>query len=150
MFQYIQKIAIFLAFAACLASCTNTRVSMREPNSRVNFKKSDFTFSEQLTAEATTNRILGIDWWRLFSKKSAAVEKDASASINLATIPVIGTAIVDPTASYALYNLISANAGYDVVFYPQYSTTVQRPILGLGFLYKKTKVTVVARLGKLN
>ena len=41
------------------------------------------------------------------------------------------------------------NPNYDVVFYPQYETTVKKPILGLGFLTKVTTVKTTARLGKL-
>jgi hypothetical protein len=41
------------------------------------------------------------------------------------------------------------NKGYDVIFYPQYTTKVSKPVLGMGFLMKITKVEVKARLGKL-
>jgi hypothetical protein len=150
MKQYIQQFCAALFIMLSLASCSSTNMSMREPNSRVNFTKSDFTFSEQLSAEATTNRILGIDWWRLFSKKTGKIDKDEATTVNLATIPVIGSLITDPTANYALYNLMSANAGYDVVFYPQYATVTKKPVIGIGFFYKKTTVTVKARLGKIN
>jgi hypothetical protein len=44
---------------------------------------------------------------------------------------------------------MSKNPGYDVVFYPQYEKHVRRPILGIGFIYKKTTVIAKARLGKL-
>jgi hypothetical protein len=57
-------------------------------------------------------------------------------------IPDIGDYIQDQTANYALYNLMQNNEGYDVVFYPQYKTKVQRPI-GLG-IYTITAVEVTA------
>jgi hypothetical protein len=55
----------------------------------------------------------------------------------------------DKTANYSLYELMTNNPGYDVVFYPQYETKVLKPILGIGFLTKITTVKTTARLGKL-
>jgi hypothetical protein len=134
-------------------NCTNINKSMREPNTRVNLEKKDFTLSDQVSGEATTTQILGIDFARLFLKKSGTVNKDGVLNgpmgINLASIPVIGGYIINPTASYALYNIMENNKGYDVVFYPQYEVTVRRPI-GLGFIYKVTTVKATTRLGKLN
>jgi hypothetical protein len=138
---------IFAALLTTLASCTNVHKSMREPNVLVELDKADFTLSDQVSAEASSTKILNIDWARLFKQKEANV--NSSFSINLSSIPVIGTIAIDKTSNYALYELMQANPGYDVVFYPQYETTVQRPIL-FGFIYKKTTVKATARLGKLN
>jgi len=77
-------------------------------------------------------------------------EGGASASISLASIPVVGNMVADKTANYALYELMSGNPGYDVVFYPQYETKVFKPILGIGFFTTITTVKTTARLGKLN
>jgi hypothetical protein len=130
-------------------SCTSLNQTMREPSSAVKFTKSDFSLSDQVSAEAKTVKVLGIDWVRLFSKKMGKVD-DVSLSINAANIPVIGDFVSDRTKNYALYNLMNQNKGYDVVFYPQYETKVQKPFLGLGFLTKITTVKTTARLGKLN
>jgi hypothetical protein len=148
--NFFAKLAVVAAISTSFASCTNMHNSMREPNSRVEFVKNDFTFSAPLSGEATSTRIFGIDFKRLFKKTSGSVE-GASAGVSgiLASVPIIGATIVDPTANYALYELMNANPGYDVVFYPQYQTTVKRPI-GLGFIVKKTTVKVTARLGKIN
>jgi hypothetical protein len=108
---------------------------MREPVSAVKFTKDDFSLSKQLSAEATTVRVLGIDWARLFSKKTA-------------TVPVVG-GIAGTTKNYALYNLMNNYTGYDVVFYPQYEKIVRKPVLGLGFITKITTVKVTARLGTI-
>ena len=62
----------------------------------------------------------------------------------------IGTFIGNKTANYSLYELMNGNPGYDVVFYPQYETKVFKPVLGIGFITKITKVKTTARLGKLN
>ncbi len=56
-----------------LSSCTLMTKSMREPNNRVNFAKDDFTYSAQLSAEASSTKILGIDFARLFMKKTGPV-----------------------------------------------------------------------------
>ena len=133
---------------ATLTSCTSLNHSMREPNSRVNLNKSDFTLSDQVTASATSTKILGIDFERLFMKKTGVVE--GGAAISIASVPVFGDLLLDKTSNYALYELMKSNPGYDVVFYPQYETKVSRPILGIGFIIKNTTVTTKARLGKLN
>jgi hypothetical protein len=139
-------------FLACsillLASCATMNKSMREPNVRVQLEKSDFTLSGQVSAEASTTKILSIDFNRLFNKKTGTIE--GSQTISLASIPVVGTVLGDKTANYALYDLMNANSGYDVIFYPQYETRISRPFLGLGFIYKKITVKATARLGKLN
>ena len=46
----------------------------------------------------------------------------------------------DKTSNYALYSIMNDNKGYDVIFYPQYASTVERPILGMGFIMKKITV----------
>jgi hypothetical protein len=136
-------------FASLLAtSCTTVNKSMREPNVRVELERDDFTLSEQVSAEASSKKIIGIDFQRLFKKNTGTVEGGA-ALINFASLPIIGNVLVDPTANYALYTLMSNNPGYDVIFYPQYETTVEKPVLGLGFILTKTTVKTTARLGKL-
>ncbi len=134
---------------AALSSCTTLNHSMREPNTLVNLNKSDFTLSDQVTAQAEAVKILGIDFARLFKKKTGVIEGSGSSSISLASIPVIGNFASDKTANYSLYELMISNPGFDVVFYPQYETKVIKPILGIGFLTKITTVKTTARLGKL-
>ena len=149
MKKTIIKTVLFVAVIAVFPSCTTLNHSMREPNARVELTKSDFSLSQQLTAEASSTKILSIDFARLFKKKTGVVEGGAAA-ISLASIPVIGNFVADKTANYALYELMNGNPGYDVVFYPQYETKVFKPILGIGFLLKITTVKTTARLGKLN
>jgi hypothetical protein len=119
---------------------------MREPNSRLELVKSDFSLSDQVSATATTTTILGIDFKRLFNKKTGTVD---GGSVSLSSIPVIGNAFSDKTSSYALYELMQKNPNYDVVLYPQYETKVIRPILGIGLIFKKTTVKASARLAQL-
>lgn len=140
--------AMLVVVLATFASCTTLNHSMREPNTRVNFTKSDFSLSEQVSAEDKTVKILGIDFERLFKKETGVVDNGAS-SISLANMPVIGNVLYDKTSNYALYNLMFTNPGYDVIFYPQYETKISKPVLGLGFIVKITKVKTTARLGKL-
>ena len=140
--------AMLVVVLATFASCTTLNHSMREPNTRVNFTKSDFSLSEQVSAEDKTVKILGIDFERLFKNETGVVDNGAS-SISLANMPVVGTVLYDKTSNYALYNLMFTNPGYDVIFYPQYETKISKPVLGLGFIVKITKVKTTARLGKL-
>ncbi|MFW5758348.1 MAG: hypothetical protein ACOCYO_06675 [Bacteroidota bacterium] len=140
--------AMFIA-VILFSSCTSTNKTMKEPNVRVDLTKSDFTLSEQVTAEASSTQILTIDWARLFKKETGTIKKD-SELIDMANLPVVGNIIHDKTANYALYELMTTNTGYDVIFYPQYETTVKKPVLGIGFIMKETTVKTTARLGKLN
>jgi hypothetical protein len=139
------KTFIVSAIAALsFTSCTTVNKTMKEPNTRVELTKSDFTLSDQVSAEVTVTRILNIDFDRLFVKKSGSTGGLASLAI-----PVVGGFVADPTQGYAVYELMNANPGYDVVFYPQYETTVSKPIL-IGWIYRTTTVKATARLGKLN
>lgn len=97
----------------------------------------------QVSAEAKSITVIGIDFSRLLTKKSGAV------AISTASLPVMGNLLKDKTANYALYELMNGNPGYDVIFYPQYETKIFKP-LGIGFLMKITTVGTKARLGKLN
>lgn len=176
----MKKTIRFFALAAvaclCFTSCNTYSHSMREPNVKVELYSDDFELSEQFSAEATTTRVLGIDWKRLFGTYEIGVvgnsAPDASVlgavagvvpmsvtpeitedgltgiNISIANIPVVGNIIPDATSSYALYKLMAEHPGYDVVFYPQYEKYVHAPILGTS-LYSKTTVKVTARLAKM-
>ncbi len=119
---------------------------MREPESHVQFHKSDFTFSEQVSGQATSTRIFGIDFERLFQKNTGTAD-GGGAGVTLASIPVIGNVVEDKTANYALYDMMEKNKGYDVVFYPQYEKKVTRPI-GIP-IYTVIEVKATARLAKI-
>ncbi len=60
-------------------------------------------------------------------------------------MPVIGDYGKGKVNSYALYNLMQQNPGYDVVIYPQYET--KKFIVPL--IYSKRTVKVTARLGRI-
>ncbi len=151
----LKSMALLAFFALAISSCTTIDKSMREPNNRVQFTKSDFTFSDQVKGEASTTTILSIDWARLFMKKAGNITSPVPAGgflpISFASLPIIGGFVSgDRTVNYALYNMMQDNPGYDVILYPTYEVKVVKPILGLGFLIKITDVKATARLGKLN
>jgi hypothetical protein len=149
MKKKLLKVGVTVAIIICFSNCTTLNKTMREPNVKLNLNKNDFTLSDQFESEATSVTIIGIDWERLFMKKTGEIGGN-SDEISLATLPIIGNLLTDKTSNYALYNLMSKNPGYDVIFYPQYETKVVKPFLGIGFITKITKVKTVARLGKLN
>lgn len=132
-----------------LSSCTMTNKSMREPSAHMQWHKADFSYSGQVTGEASTTRILMIDWARLLKKETGTVTGSAASLIDLANIPVIGGLITDKTANYALYKIMQENPGYDVVFYPQYEVTNSFPG-PFRIFYNKTSVKVTCRLAKIN
>ncbi len=142
------SLLVIVALAVFFSSCTSYHHTMKEPNARVEFKKDDFTFSNQVSAEAKTTTILGIDFSRLFTQKTGSIDGGVM-NISVASLPVVGNFIADKSANYALYELMTANPGYDVVFYPQYETKVVKPILGIGILTKITTVKVTAKLAKI-
>jgi hypothetical protein len=146
--NYFNLLSVLFVAAILLQSCSSINKTMKEPNVRVNLEMKDFSLSEQVSAEAQTKRFLSIDWKRLFKSTSGEIAGQSN-SINIASIPVIGTYGVDKTSNYALYELMKANPNYDEVMYPQFETTIQKPFLGLGFIFKKTTVKTTARLGKL-
>lgn len=147
----MKKTVLFVAFigALILSSCTSVHKTMREPNVKVELERDDFELSQQVSAEATSVRVLGIDWKRLLNVERGSVEGWAFSAVNLGYIPIIGTGITEPTSFYALHEMMKNNPGYDVVFYPQYEAIVKRPVIGIGFIYKKTTVKATARLGKM-
>lgn len=141
----IRTVLASVAIMAAMSSCTLTNHTMREPNARVNWNRADFELSGQVSAEATTTRILGIDWARLFTKRMGSVSAP-STGITLASLPIIGNYLSgDKTGNYALYNMMIANPGYDVIFYPAYESTKT----GIPILFMKTTVKAKARLAKL-
>lgn len=139
-------LVIATLLATSISSCTTIDKSINASNARVNFVKSDFTISENVSGEATTVKVFFIDWARLFTSKSSSVDGGFGAT----GASIIGGFLEDKTANYALYNALQANPGYDVAFYPQAEVKVTKPILGLGFLTKITNAKVSTKLGKLN
>lgn len=142
------RLLLLTAITICFSACTTLNRTMPDPNVRVELKKDDFILSEQVTASAYTSRVIGIDFKRTFTLDTTVVGKGYRVP-SLADIPVIGNIMTDRTAEYALWQLMQDNPGYDVIFYPQYEVHVRKPILGMGFLYKRTTVKTTAVLGKL-
>ena len=140
---------IVLAVILSIFSCSSTHQTMMHPNVRIDLNRKDLVLSEQLTASATSKKIIGIDFQRLFEKKSGDI-RAVPFAYNYYSIPVIGNIVSNPVANYALYELMQQEKGYDLVIYPQYSINERKPILGLGFIYKVTEVSATARLGKIS
>lgn len=134
-----------LICAIGLASCTLNTKMMREPNAHMEWKKDDFTYSAQVTGEATSVKIVGIDWARLFKKEVGNTQGGVASS----SIPIIGPILDkflgDKTVSYAMFDMMDKNQGYDVILYP--SIDVRKK--GIPFFYTTTKAKVTARLAKL-
>ncbi len=137
--SFVIVIAMAISLAFVFSSCSYTSKTMKTPNNYVEFEKSDFEFSQQLTGEGTETRILGVDWTRLFKREIGTIE---SATLS---IPIIGNLPMGGSQAYALFDLMEKNPGYDVVFYPQYETK----ITGFPILFQTSKTTVKARLAKI-
>ncbi len=132
--------SLLAVFAIGFASCSSVNKTMKSPNNYVEFEKADFNFSEQVIGVGAQTRILGIDWAHLFSSEDGVI-MDANAF----GIPIIGSLPFKSSQSFAIYDLMQKNPGYDVVFYPQYETKTS----GFPIIYTKSITTVTARLAKI-
>lgn len=131
---------IFIVMIITLSSCSISNHSMKSPNYHIEFYKGDFEYSQQVTTEATSIRVLGIDWQRLFKWELGEISSDRFED-QVNKVAIHGQLIVDPiiaglstlipvlgdykkgkVSSYALYKLMRENPGYDIVIYPQYET----------------------------
>ncbi|HOP04479.1 MAG TPA: hypothetical protein PL017_03265 [Tenuifilaceae bacterium] len=148
--------------ALFMSSCTVSNRSMKTPNHHIEFYKGDFEYSPQVSAEANSVRVFGIDWQRLFSWESGTIETEASSQASqiaiggnavsdngfgtvTAVIPVVGDFAKGRVSSYALHKLMEENPGYDIVIYPQY----EKKTFIFPIFYSKRTVKVTARLGKI-
>ena len=156
-------ILVFIVTIVLMSSCSTVNRSMKTPNYHIEFYKTDFDYSKQVVAEATSVRVFGIDWQRLLKWETGQLSSDmfnnAGQSIELsgniiatpfvgvisAVIPVVGNNLKGKVGAYALHNLMQKNPGYDVVIYPQYETD----FFIIPILYSKKTVKVTARLGKI-
>lgn len=148
-----KSLLLLVACGALLfTSCKPTLKSMREPNARMEWEKTDFEFSPQVRATVTSKRIFMIDWKRLFKPNTAIAKQDGVLPFSVpqaADMPIIGAGFTPgTTASFALYKLMEENPGYDVIFYPSYTTKINAPI-GVGLIYRVETVEVQARLAKI-
>lgn len=160
-----------------LSACTSTQRSMREPHNYIEFHREDFELSEQVTGQARSAQVFGIDFKRLFKSETGVKDgvtdlataspigglsgiqgnsvlsvyrndkQVANAAVTLAQLPVFGQMLQRKTANFALYDLMQKNQGYDVILYPQYEVKTRYPLLLP--IYKVEEVKVTARLGKI-
>ncbi len=148
-----------------ITSCSISNMAMKQPNNHIEFYKGDFDYSPQVTGEATSVKVLMIDWARLFNVKTGDVTGENLSNpteittINMATqfvedgivgafnaiIPVIGDFGKEKVNQYALYEMMKKNPGYDIVLYPQYESKK----FVIPIIYSKTTVKATARLGKI-
>ena len=130
-----------VGLVAIMSSCTSIHKTTKQPYSHVEINMDDFNLSQQKSAEATSVTILGIDFERLFIKKTG------SDNYSTASVPVIGKYLADQTTGYAMYNLLDSNESGDFIFYPQVEKKTSCPIIGICLLTKITRVEVKARIG---
>ncbi|MBU3676601.1 MAG: hypothetical protein FGM54_05390 [Chitinophagaceae bacterium] len=105
MKKILLPISFGILFTIGFSSCTIMSKTMREPNIRLEMTMNDLSLSKQLSAEAKSVKIFGIDFERLFTQRTGEIQR-GSNQISFATIPVVGNVIWDRTANYALYDLM--------------------------------------------
>ena len=130
--SFIILLMAVIGFVA--TSCSSTMQTMKEPTVYFELNSNDYILSDQVTGEATVQRVFGIDFARLFVSKAGQFKT-----------PVVGLPNITTDSMYAIYDMMEKNPGYDFVFYPQVYTVSE----GLPGIYVNTTVKVTARLGKL-
>lgn len=137
----MKKSVVLVACAIVIfcAGCSSYYRTMMRSTPDIRIEPKDIEITERLSADATTIRVFGIDWKRLTEKRTAAI---------LGSLYGVYSGI-DATDLYALEKLMKENEGYDIVMYPQFEKYVDKPFLGLGFIYSYTNVKVTARMAKL-
>ena len=138
----INKLLSIFIVAILFSSCTAIHKTTKQPNSYVELDMTDFSLSKQETATATSVTFLGIDFARIFLKKTGEFGGAVASSL-----PIVGQYLADPTTSYAMYNLLEENDDTDFIFYPQTEKKVICPIIGICLINKITTVKVKSRLG---
>ena len=141
----IKTAVLSLIFAIAFSSCTMNSKMMREPSAHIQWQKDDFSYSAQVTGEATVVKILEIDFARLF-KKEVGTSTGGVSSVSIPVIgPILDKFLSDKSVSYAMFDMMDKNQGYDVVLYPK----VDMEKSGIPIIYTTTKVKVTARLAKI-
>jgi hypothetical protein len=125
--------------ALLLTGCVSSTHSMKSPDNYVEFYRGDFDYSEQVSGEATSVKIFGVDWARLFNRNQGEFGDKGTVDI-----PIIGGINGNRVNTYAVYNMIKDNPGYDVVLFPQFETKKDWKVI-----MSTTTVKVSARLGRI-
>ncbi len=135
-----------VAIAASFTACRTAGNAVASQNILYEFGRNDMDVSDQKSAEASSTKIIGIDFARLFNKESGNFNSEGYAGVVKGQIPIVGV-IINPTTvqNYALYNLLKAEPTYDFVLYPRFEQETK----GIPFLFTTTKAKVTAKLGKI-
>lgn len=163
---------IFLA----LSSCRVSDYAMRSPHYRIDFRGDDFDFSEQVVAEASSTRVLMVDWNRLFKWDGGSARSDRfgdnfdnkqfyggvglSTAVNLASEssanPALGLFSIPniPVIGNNQKGRMSAYALYNLMSEnPGYDFVIypqfETERFYVPLFYSKRKVKVTARLGRI-
>lgn len=136
----INILFVLVLVFALLSGCATSTMTRKGATPVLEFNKEDFEISNHVTGEATVEKILMVDWARLFNKKYGMIEIPTYAVFS-----IIGQQATFYPQLYAIYNILQENPGYDVVLYPQYETTKS----GFPVFYSVTKVKVTTKLAKL-
>ena len=134
------------AVGTMMYSCTSVGSGISKNNYIYEFGRNDIEVSDRKSAEASSTRIFGIDFARLFKKERGNFSSDGYAGVTDGfAVPIVGS-LIDPTTvqNYALFNLINAEPDYDFVMYPRF----EQKTSGIPFIFTTTNAKVSARLGK--
>ena len=165
------KKIIFIILSIFISGCAINTYTTNELDNRLSLTIDNLDISPQFSAEAEVINILGIDFERLFNKKTGTYGAITTTSSNKTTYErtfnqnqfssgsglriitsaeniisrILGPLSGSEASTYALYNLLEAFPDYDFILYPR----IEENTTGIPFFITKTKVKVTARLGKI-
>lgn len=150
------------------ASCQINKRTIRESNYQLWLNKSDFTYTEPRTGQASQTKIFGIDWNRLFNRTyeygsfgaipgdigprtnaslnvgGASLGEGSTGYLNSILASTVGLSSASRAEEFAINDLIVKNPNYDLILFPQFEVRKKWFLIG-----SKTQVFVKARLARI-
>jgi hypothetical protein len=144
MKKVLKSIFLVAFVALLLGSCSSTLSTINQPDSPVEFKATDFKFSDRVSIEVTINKgYLGFFGDNEYKNTQGEIVKAGSADGLLGMIPIIGDVASDKDKGFAIYEMLKKYPGYDVILYPSYT------IKSEGVFPCTKTIKMSAKLGKL-
>jgi len=130
----MKKITLLLLILLSISSCTSLTSTIKNTENYIEFEKSDFEYTKQISSTAKINFLFGFSLNN--TRKSGEFSNGSTSIVGFRTK-------LNKAEDVAIYKLLQDNPGYDLVLYPKFDTKSS------GFIFTSAEVTVTARLAKL-
>lgn len=133
--QIMKKIILLVILGILVTSCSTLTSSIKNPSNYIEFTKNDFEYTKQVSSSSSVDFLFGFSLTNTRKK----------GKFSRGTTAIVGFSLskLSKAENMAIYDLLKANPGYDVVLYPKFDTKMS------GFILTKAEVKVTARLAKL-